>query len=31
MEQDEDDLACVQALMMRLRTLKQSAKLRLKT
>ncbi|KAG6976241.1 hypothetical protein JG688_00001579, partial [Phytophthora aleatoria] len=31
MEQYEDDLACVQALMMRLRTLKQSAKLRLKT
>ncbi|KAG6977654.1 hypothetical protein JG688_00000096 [Phytophthora aleatoria] len=27
----EDDLACVQALMMRLRTIKQSAKLRLKT
>ncbi|KAG3007428.1 hypothetical protein PC119_g14565 [Phytophthora cactorum] len=31
MEQYEDDLACVQALMMRLRTLKQSAKFRLKT
>ncbi|KAG3107418.1 hypothetical protein PI125_g12748 [Phytophthora idaei] len=28
MEQYEDDLACDQALMMRLRTLKQSAKLR---
>ncbi|KAF1781907.1 Ribonuclease H-like domain [Phytophthora cactorum] len=31
MEQYEDDLACDQALMMLLRTLKQSAKLRLKT
>ncbi|KAG2835024.1 hypothetical protein PC129_g7932 [Phytophthora cactorum] len=31
MEHYEDDLACVQALMMRLRTLKQSAKFRLKT
>ncbi|KAE9156296.1 hypothetical protein PF005_g33267, partial [Phytophthora fragariae] len=31
MKQHEEDLATVQSLMVRLRTLKQSAKLRLKT